>query len=361
MLPLPREANGAAGPDGKGHARVNPEARCVVRLPAEESPILLTVVDTEEEFEWGGEFDRGATGVTAIRRLPEFQSVCNEWGVHPTYVVDYPVADKPEAYSVIRRFLDRGEAAIGAHLHPWVNPPAEEEVCDRNSFPGNLPPDLEMRKIRVLSDRIEDTLGVRPRVYKAGRYGLGPQTLASLAGAGFLCDLSVHPGADLRLSGGPDYSRFGPEPFWTGPRGQILELPVTSGYRGALWRFSRPLNRVARTPLLRRLPIRGALSRSGLLERLRLSPEGMGLAEHRRLAETLLRRGERVFTFSFHSTSLEPGCTSYVRNEKEQRRFLESCRQFFEYFVGERRARPMTPLELRAYLVDRGWSGGARP
>ena len=60
---------------------------------------------------------------------------------------------------------------MGAHLHPWVTPPHEEVVCLVNSYPCNLPDDLERRKLRVLSDAIEARLGRRATVYKAGRHG----------------------------------------------------------------------------------------------------------------------------------------------------------------------------------------------
>ena len=51
--------------------------------------------------------------------------------------------------------LAAGRAEIGIQLHPWVNPPFEEEVTPRNSFAGNLPRALEHAKFRNLREAIE--------------------------------------------------------------------------------------------------------------------------------------------------------------------------------------------------------------
>ena len=83
-------------------------------------------------------------------------------GVVPTYAIDFPVANSPEAVSILRSIADDGRCEIGAHLHPWVSPPIEEEVNVYNSFPGNLPPPLEREKLARLADRIEKCVRLPP-------------------------------------------------------------------------------------------------------------------------------------------------------------------------------------------------------
>jgi hypothetical protein len=100
-----------------------------------------------------------------------------------------------------------------------------------------------------------------------------------------------------------------------------------------------------------RLP--GILSRLGALERLMLSPEGYAPEHHRRLTRALLARGTRVFTFSLHSPSLRPGCTPYVRSQQDLVQFLDACRRYFEFFLGELGGVGMTALELREHLSAR--------
>ena len=51
-----------------------------------------------------------------------------------------------------------------------------------NSYPGNLPRDLEAEKLRLLTEKITRSFGTRPVTYLAGRYGFGPNTGEILEG-----------------------------------------------------------------------------------------------------------------------------------------------------------------------------------
>jgi hypothetical protein len=94
---------------------------------------------------------------------------------------------------VLRAIADSGRCEIGAHLHPWVNPPHQGPINAFNSYPGNLPESLEREKLGCLATRIEESFGQRPRIYKAGRYGLGPASFQSIASLGFEIDTSIVP------------------------------------------------------------------------------------------------------------------------------------------------------------------------
>src|SRR5262245_48357744 len=109
-----------------------------ITLPADEPPRLFVVVDTEEEFDWSAPFRRENTNVSAIPALTRLQARLDRFGLKPTYVIDYPVATKPEAYPVLRTLAHSHQCEIGAHLHPWVTPPFEETVNRTNSFACNL-------------------------------------------------------------------------------------------------------------------------------------------------------------------------------------------------------------------------------
>lgn len=326
------------------------------RLPPESPPRLVVLIDVEEEFDWSGGFDRQATGTAHVERLRRADAVFAEHGIVPTGLLTYPVVDRPASAAVIAELVAAGRMVPGAHLHPWVTPPHDEPVNDRNSFPGNLPRDLERAKLAALTERIEQALGQRPRVYQAGRYGLGEATRALLTEAGYRVDTSVCPPFDYRPEGGPDWSRASNDPEWHGP---LLSIPVTGAFVGAARRLAPGLYRLAGRRPLRPLRGRALLARSHLAERIRLSPEGQEPADMLRLVRHLMARGCRVFSFSFHSPSLLPGCTSYVRDEAQASAFLDSFRRFFEGFFGELGGRPATPLELADELA--ALPGGAPP
>lgn len=322
----------------------------VARLQSDARPIVLSVISTEEEFDWTRPFERHATSVQAARRLHEAQRVFDEFKVVPAYLVDYPITTSEDSASVLREIHDSGRCEIGAHLHPWVSPPLEEELGARNSFPGNLPPELEARKLQALTEAIEKSFGVRPRTYQAGRYGFGPHTAALLEREGYVVDLSASPPFDFRSEGGPDYSHCGLEPVWFGTKQALLGVPITGAFVG-FWRVAPArTHALLNSPALRWTRMGAVLSRVGALERMRLSPEGCTEADLRRLLHALLERGVRIFVFSFHSPSLMPGCTPYVRDERGLQQFLATCRRFYELFLGELGGESATPLELARRL-----------
>lgn len=203
-------------------------------VPADHPPLLVVVIDTEEEFDWRLPHARANTRVEAISAQGLAQEIFARHRIVPTYVIDYPVAATPAAVAVLKAFQDRGVCHIGAHLHPWVNPPHEETVNAWNSYPGNLPPALERAKLKVLTETIAEAFGRRPTVYKAGRYGVGPATSEILEELGYLIDVSVVPYTSFGEDGGPDFSRMGFQPSWFGRGDRLLEIPLSCGFHGAL-------------------------------------------------------------------------------------------------------------------------------
>jgi hypothetical protein len=278
---------------------------------------FVVFVDTEEEFDWRAPRSRDSVSTNTIRHLPEFQEVMIAHGVKPVYMIDYPVADNERAAAVLAEMVASGGCDVGSQLHPWVNPPFDEDVNTLNSYAGNLPVELERAKLTALTDRIEKTIGVRPTVYRAGRYGIGENTGRLLEEAGYRVDTSVRPLFDYSFEGGPSFMKHDPRPYWAGPQGDLLELPLGVTFTGQLRRYGRLLfgdgeshnNRIA------------ALARSGMLARVALTPEGMPLDDVKRAVDHMIKDDLRVLSFSFHSPSLAPGHTPYVRTSADLMNF----------------------------------------
>jgi hypothetical protein len=332
-----------------------PRRRAEIKITR--APALLVVIDTEEEFDWHGDFRRENVAVTAMAEIGRAQRIFDAFRLAPCYVVDYPVVDQTAGFSELLQFCGDGRAVLGAHLHPWVNPPFEEPPTRVNSFAGNLPQALEAAKLRRLAERITESFGERPVLYKAGRYGLGANTPSTLAELGFLVDLSVLPPFDFGAEGGPDYSGFTSDPFWFGPDWKLLGVPATGAYVGAIAPspFAHRLHGAAQRPGWERLKVPALLSRLRLLDRLHLSPEGYTLPEMRRLTRTLAASGQSIFVLSFHSPSLKPGCTPYVTSSEDRERFLATLEGYLDFFFTEMRGRAATPLELRRELLLENW------
>ncbi len=330
---------------------LDPDTWRMIDWPADYPPLLVVVVDTEAEFDWSAHQSRRARGVSSVKCLSRAQRIFERYGVRPTFVLDYPVSSTPEAYECIRGLYRSGTCEIGAHLQPWDNPPLVEPATDQNSYPGNLPFELEHEKLVQLTRSIEENVGVRPRIYKAGRYGVGLATAQILAELGYEIDVSVVPGTDLSREFGPDFSHCRASPYWFGKNLALLEIPLSVAYTGLLADIGSLLYPLTMNQRLKALHVPGILARLRLLERITLTPEGISFKEQRRLTRALLRKGHRVFSFTYHSPSLAPGNTPYVRSEAELWAFLRRIEEYFDFFTGEIGGRAVTPFELKA-LAD---------
>lgn len=278
---------------------------------------FMLFVDTEEEFDWNAPFSRTGHGVTALPGMVRGQAYFAEAGVKPVYVTDYPVIDSDAASAMMAQWVSDGTADIGAHLHPWVNPPHVEDVSAANSYVGFLPEAVERAKLEALCRRIEERFGQRPIAYRAGRYGVGPNSARLLSEAGFRLDSSVRSRFDYSHQHGPDFCGLPQTPYWAGPDRTLLELPLSTAFVGLLRGAGERLYRAAQSMG----PLAGALSRARMLSRVPLTPEGISATEAIAAIDALIEEGVPVLNFSFHSPTLEPGHTPYVRDEADRTAF----------------------------------------
>ena len=287
-----------------------PDRASLIAWPEDFGTRFTIFVDTEEEFDWRKPLDRDSRGTTAIRGLPDAHRRLADRGAALTYLIDHPIATDQSAVEILRRLIEDGRSAVGTQLHPWVNPPFEEEVNGFNSFAGNLPQSLEAAKIAALTDAIEAGFGARPIAYRAGRYGLGPNTLGLLAAQGYRLDTSMRAAYDYSTECGPDYGAVPNHAFRAGPGGAVVELPFSTVFTG----LARAGGAALHAGLSRVPRGIGAASRLRLLSRVALTPEDMPVHEALEAVRIAVGQGQRVLNFAFHSPSVVPGHTPYVRD-----------------------------------------------
>ncbi|MFT3966279.1 MAG: polysaccharide deacetylase family protein [Sphingobium sp.] len=304
---------------------------------------FMLFVDTEEEFDWNAPFDRAATRVSAIRGFAEGQAYFAAAGIRPVYLSDYPILRSDRAVALLGQWLADGTADVGAHLHPWVTPPHEEEVCAHNSFAGNLAPELERAKLFAQCAYMEERLGRRPIAYRAGRYGIGDATGRALLDAGFRLDCSVRSRFDYRVGHGPDFSGLPLKPYRAGPGHQLIELPLSTAFTGHLRGFGERMHGIVR----RSGKLGGALSRAGLFARVPLTPEGVPARQCVAAIDALIEEDVPVLSFSFHSPTLEPGNTAYVRDADD----LAAFYRWWDIVLDHLDRRSVTPIGLDALMT----------
>ena len=314
-------------------------------------PILCIVIDTEEEFNWNEPFDRQNTSIKNIAQQIKAHKIFEKYNIKPSYIIDYPVANKPEAFKPLKELYDDKLCDIGAHLHPWVTPPFTETVNHYNSFPGNLSYEQEYEKLKILTDKIEENFYFKPNIYKAGRYGVGKNTTEILKKLGYSIDCSVVPNTDFTQSEGPDFSHLcSHQPYWFAEN-KILEVPLSVDYVGALSAAGNSLYKLIQQERMIKLRVPGILSRLGLFERIRLSPEGHTLDELKRLSLSMLKNKHKIFTLTYHSSTLLAGGSPYTKNNREVDAFLETIDNYLNFFASEINGEFKSLYELHNSLV----------
>ena len=177
-----------------------------------------------------------------------------------------------------------------------------------------MPAALEAAKLATLTTAITAAFGSAPRAYRAGRYGIGPRSFDLLARLGYRIDSSVRPGYDYSADSGPDFATADAQAYRVG---DVVELPLTTVFTGRARRGGALLYRA-----LSYVPKgRGAFARAGLLSRIALTPEDMPIEAALEAVAVAAGEGLRLLNLSFHSPSLVPGHTPYVRDAADLKRF----------------------------------------
>jgi hypothetical protein len=319
--------------------------------------LFLLTLDTEEEWDWNGPFPTSPFSTRNTSRIPRFQAFCHGLGIKPTYFVDYAVCQNEESAGHLRRALEIGECEIGAHLHPWCTPPVVEEVNPETSHIVNLPLPLVRQKIQNMSRYIEETLGVRPVSFRAGRWGVNGPVLRLLAEEGYRVDSSVFP---LFSDIGFSYRAAPFAPYWPdfsdglvpGPQREILEIPVSSGFNHSNFDLLESIHGT-----LASLPWRvfrgiGILWSLGLLRKINVSPELCEARDMKSCITSYLKRAHPVVNMFLHSSSLLPGCTPYVTSETDVDRLYRAIDETFRFLCGKTEVLPCTVSAARDILVE---------
>ncbi len=304
------------------------------------SRVFITI-DTEEDS-WDNR-SRDENPVENISRIHLVQELFDGYGVVPTYFVNYPVVKDPVASGILAGIHETGRCEIGAHCHPWNTPPFVENLSNRNSMLSNLPRQLVYDKITSLHEAIVERFDLEPVSFRAGRWGFSSDVAACLGDLGYLVDSSVMPLWNWTADDGPDFSRApsGSFRFSPGnileedPSGPLLEVPVTIGFLQGNFRRSASLRKTIIGSPLARLRLLGLLDRLNILNIRLLSPETCSAPDMIRASKSFIGAGFGFLNMMFHTTSLLPGKSEFVRDETDLRIFIEKIRSFIEFCLSE--------------------------
>lgn len=279
---------------------------------------LSIVIHTEEEFDWAGGFNRHNTSVTHGKELTDMCVDMLKLGCCITFAMDWSFVTSEQGQDVIRFMQEKyaEQVEFAAHLHPWVNPPFDEQPSDTDnideklSYPGNLPADLEKSKLSMLTDKIAELTSVRPTTYLAGRYGVGANTYKILSELGYKVDVSISPFADFMHQDGPDFSNKNNESFM---QNGIKCIPHSTGYISHIGALADWLNRdTTNLHKLNNNVVGKVILKLLGVERVRLSPEGFNESQMKKLVASLTRTRIEHLIYSFHSSTSKVGGSPYA-------------------------------------------------
>lgn len=318
---------------------------------------LIVSIDTEED-NWAP--TRDDIRIENIRALPDAQGFLEGLGLRPTYFVDYPVAATDWSAEILRGLHETGRAEIAAHLHPWNTPPLDEPFLPENTMMKNLDVALQTEKLRTLWAALEVAIGQAPTSFRAGRFGLGPESVRALLALGFRVDSSVTPFVSWRdHSNGGDFTRAPAGCYRIdadGPLdrpvagGGLAEVPLSCGFTRGPFGWRRVAHRMLSRPVLRPFKLAGIASRTGLIRRVIGSPETDSVEDLLAMARCLVDAGTGMLHLFFHSPSLVPGLSPFVRSQADLRVLHDRIDQFVQGVSGFAEVEPATVDEAARAL-----------
>ncbi len=220
-----------------------------------QKPRFIVTIDTEGDDLWSRPKKMTTRNVNF---LPRFQSLCESYGLKPTYLTAYEMTKSPAFQEFGKDILARKTGEIGMHLHAWNTPPIIPLTKNDSFFLTYLteyPESVMRKKIQFQTNLLEKTFGVKMRSHRAGRYYLNETYAKILVENGYCVDCSVTPFVswkntlgDPNQEGGPDYSNFPNDYYFLDLEdisrsgfSSLLEVPVTIFAR---YRFAVPLWRL---------------------------------------------------------------------------------------------------------------------
>lgn len=299
---------------------------------------FLITVDTEGDNLWSKPRD---ITVKNAETLPRFQELCERYGLRPTYLTNWEMANSAAFIEFGKDVLKRDVAEIGMHLHAWNSPPVvplTDNDFHYQPYLTEYSDSLIREKVKTMTDTLETIFAQKVVSHRGGRFGLNERYVSVLIDAGYRVDCSVTPHFDWRpntgdpnASGGPDYRQFPEEAYFMDPddirrpgSSPLLQVPLT-----VLPLHDSTVARVLRTgarrvPYVRRIVFRALPAYS------RLSPRFSRGGDLIRILSVAEEQGRDYVEFMVHSSELMAGCSPWFPAESDIEGMYRDLEALFE-------------------------------
>lgn len=234
-------------------------------------------------------------------------------GAKPTYLLSPELLRDARCVEALQAL--RG-CELGTHLHAELAEPGAFEPDETIAVQRDLPPDVERAKVAWLTGAFRDAFARAPTSFRAGRFGVGPNTVPILEDLGYAVESSVTPHVDWsHVSKGLSFTSAPAQPYHPDPGdparpggSSLLEVPVT-----------------IRPRALGQLPFVGKHVEPRWLRPTKT--DGAGLVALAREAIEDARRTDLarpvILNAMFHNVEVVAGTSPYAATEAEATRILD--------------------------------------
>ncbi len=324
---------------------------------------VLVTIDTEEAWDWSGPYPTSDFSVEHISRLGEFQSVCDQHGIRPTYFTNHAVMADSMASKVMAELAKHEGVEVGMHIHPWATPPYQigHTVTSRDTYLHNAATDDIRSRLQAVYLALEEA-GIRPTSFRGGRYSSGGEIHRFLHEKGFIAECSVVPHTAWLEDGAPDFRHRDVYPTRIGPiqadGSPLWEIPLSMGFtRRPFGTWAAAFRLIESTPL-RHLRLIGIAERLGLLRRVWLNFEVNDPYDWTPFLLLLQRMNVPCVTFTVHSSSLFAGPGPYTRTPEDEKRIFGQITRVFQQLTELEGFEAATATEAALFLESRYASTG---
>jgi hypothetical protein len=162
------------------------------------------------------------------------QPLFEKYGAKPTYLLSPEVMRDERSVDLFSKLASRAE--LGTHLHgEYAEPGAFEPELTR-VFQRDYPRETELAKLQSTTNLFSSAFGKSPKSFRAGRFGVGANTVGILEELGYAVDSSVTPfmqwgdadGGKFSFRGSPTQP-YRPDASAPERKGSstLVEVPVT--------------------------------------------------------------------------------------------------------------------------------------
>jgi hypothetical protein len=131
---------------------------------------------------------------------------------------------------------------------------------------------------------------------------------------------------------------------------RLVVLPLSVHFVGRFASLGGRFFPAINSPRGRRLRLPAISARLGLIERLRLSPEGHSAEDMIRQTRAAIANGTRLLMLTYHSSTLLPGATPYARDRAQRDAFVKAIERYLAFFYDECGGRSLTATQVAEAL-----------